>query len=424
MFIDKIDITVISGKGGDGKVSFRREKYVPNGGPDGGDGGSGGSIILKADATLNNLGAFRFKRKFAAENGQDGMANRCSGKNAPDLIINVPIGTAVFNKENGRLMCDLTENGQEFVAAKGGRGGQGNQHYATSTRQAPKFSKPGNEAEEKTLTLELKTIADVGLIGFPNVGKSTLLSRVTNARPKIADYHFTTLSPNLGIVRYKDADDFIIADIPGIIEGASEGLGLGFDFLRHIERTRLLVHVIDVSGSEGRDPKEDFDIINEEMFTYSEGLKERKQIVVLNKADLLEDMASADELKSYFDALGYDTFIISAASDAKFEELLDCIIMRLSEVDYTPLLFTEEELKEHNFIEQKDYEIEKEDGVWYVTGKMLERLVPSVNFEDYESLAYFQRVLKNKGVFAELEAMGIEEGDTVDIEGFEFEYYK
>jgi GTP-binding protein len=287
MFIDKAEIYVRSGKGGDGSMSFRREKYVPNGGPDGGDGGKGGDVILMADASVNSLTAFRFKKSFHAENGEPGGAYRRSGKGGEDIVIKVPIGTVVFDNETSHMMFDFIEDGQTFVAARGGRGGQGNQHYATSTRQAPKFAKPGDEAEEKTLLLELKIIADVGLIGFPNVGKSTLLSRVTNARPKIADYHFTTLSPNLGMVRYKNAQEFVMADIPGLIEGANEGMGLGHEFLRHIERTRLLVHVIDASGSEHRDPKEDFDIINNELFSYSLRLKDLRQIIVLNKCDLM-----------------------------------------------------------------------------------------------------------------------------------------
>ncbi len=424
MFIDKTQITVKSGKGGNGAVSFHREKFVANGGPDGGDGGRGGSIILQADRSLNNLGAFRYTRSFKADDGENGGASNCSGKDAADLIIKLPVGTAVFDVASGMLIADLTEDGQKYTAVKGGRGGQGNQHYATATRQSPRFSKPGDAAEEKELTLELKTIADVGLIGFPNVGKSTLLSRVTNAKPKIAGYHFTTLTPNLGIVRYKNAADFIIADIPGLIEGASEGAGLGHDFLRHVERTRLLVHVIDVAGSEGRDPKRDFDIINDELFAYSPKLKERKQIVVLNKADLLADRAEAEEIKKYFTDKGHETFVISAAADGEFGALLDSIVRELSQISSEPLLFTGEELANHTFVPQTDFEIKKTGEIYYVTGKMMERLVPSVNFGDYESLAYFQRVLKNKGVFSKLEKMGIKEGDTVDIEGFEFEYYR
>ena len=424
MFIDKVKITVRSGKGGDGHVSFRREKYVPNGGPDGGDGGRGGNIVLVADAALNNLGSFRFTKIFTANDGEPGGKNKRSGKDADDTYIKVPVGTAVYDDETGLLVCDLVEDGQACIVANGGRGGQGNQHYATSTRQAPSFAKPGDPSVERVLDLELKTIADVGLIGFPNVGKSTFLSRVTNARPKIADYHFTTLSPNLGVVIYKDASEFVIADIPGLIEGASEGAGLGHDFLRHIERTRLLVHVVDAAGSEGRDPKEDFEIINAELFQYSPKLRERKQIVALNKADLLEDRSTAEELKKYFEDKGYDTFIMSAAADGSFNELLDRIVTDLSEIEYEPLLFTETEIREHTFESQSDYDIKLIDGVYYVTGKMMERLVPSVNFEDYQSLAYFQRVLKNKGVFDRLEQMGINDGDTVCIEDFEFEYYR
>lgn len=424
MIKDKVEIEIISGKGGDGAVSFRREKYVPNGGPDGGDGGSGGDVILMADSSLNNLGAFKYKRKFKAEDGQNGSSGRCSGKNAENLVIKVPVGTAVFDKRTSKVVCDLTEHGQSYVAAKGGRGGNGNQHYATSTRQAPSFAKPGDPAVERTLILELKLLADVGLVGFPNVGKSTFLSRVTNAKPKIADYHFTTLSPNLGIVRYKDADEFVLADIPGLIEGASAGSGLGHDFLRHIERTRLLIHVLDAAGSEFRDPKEDFDKINNELFEYSEKLREREQIVMLNKADIAQSEEELIELKEYFESLGYDTFITSAATGKGLNDVLDCAIKKLPEIEKTPLFFTQEELEEHIYEDEADFEIFVEDGIYYVQGPMIRRLTGSVNIDDYQSMAYFQKVLKGKGVFDTLEKKGIKDEDTVNLEGFEFEYYK
>ena len=343
MITDKAEIEVRSGKGGDGCVSFRHEKYVPNGGPDGGDGGCGGNVVLISDSALNNLGEFRIKRRFAARNGENGAGAKCSGKNADDLYIKVPVGTVVFDKETGKLLFDFTQNEQSFTAVKGGRGGNGNQHYATSTRQAPKFSKPGDPAQEKTLILELKILADVGLIGFPNVGKSTLLSMLTNAKPKIADYHFTTLYPNLGIVKYKNATEFVMADIPGLIEGASLGQGLGHDFLRHIERTRLLVHLIDVASSEDRDPIEDFGIINNELYSYSEALKSRPQIVVLNKADLLADKSTALKIKEHFTSLGYDTFITSAATSNGLSELLDKIVEKLKDLPKTHLFFTQEE---------------------------------------------------------------------------------
>ena len=424
MFIDKVVINVKSGKGGNGAISFRREKYVPNGGPNGGDGGRGGDVIIEAQSSLNTLGAFRYKKKFVAQNGEDGSDNKCSGKNAQHLKIYVPVGTVVFDDGTGALLCDLTEDKQKFILAKGGRGGQGNQHFANSTRQAPKFAKPGDDAEEKNVMLELKTIADVGLIGFPNVGKSTFLSRVTNATPKIANYHFTTLSPNLGMVKYKNADEFILADIPGLIEGASEGLGLGHDFLRHIERTRLLLHVIDAVGSEGRDPKSDFEIINNELFSYSDKLKQRPQIVALNKIDLTTDQESLEELKKHFEEAGYETYLISAATGKGTSELLDALIRKLPDVEKLPLFFTEEEIVLHAPEKKAIFEIEVVGGVYYVTGDMPRRLIQSVNLDDYISAAYFQKVMKNKGVFSALKKAGIKDGDTVNIFDFEFEYYE
>lgn len=423
MFIDKVIIHIRSGKGGDGAISFHREKYVPDGGPNGGDGGIGGDVILEADASVNTLGAFRYKRNFAAQNGEPGGGNNCSGKNAEDLIIKVPVGTVLFDNKAGRLLCDMTQDRQQFTALKGGRGGRGNQHFATSTRQAPNFAKPGDAAQEMDLLLELKTIADVGLIGFPNVGKSTLLSRVTNAKPKIANYHFTTLSPNLGIVQYKNADEFVLADIPGLIEGASDGMGLGHDFLRHIERTRMLIHVIDASASEDRDPKEDFDIINNELFSYSEKLKERPQIVALNKTDLMSE-SDAQELKAYFETKGYPVFLISAATGKGLDLLLDYVVKILPETEKSPSFFTPDEIIIHTPARTDDFAISKENGVYYVTGDMMKRILGTVNLDDYESAAYFQRVLKNKGIFAALEKEGIHDGDTVDICGLQFEYYR
>lgn len=424
MITDKVEIEIASGKGGDGAISFRREKYVPNGGPDGGDGGCGGDVILEASAALNNLGSFKYKRKFKADDGENGGPNRCSGKDGANLTVQVPVGTAVFDKKTGRVLCDLTSDGQKFTAVKGGRGGNGNQHYATSTRQAPQFAKPGDPSEEKIITLELKLLADVGLVGFPNVGKSTFLSMVTNAKPKIANYHFTTLSPNLGMVKYKDAPEFVLADIPGLIEGASQGSGLGHDFLRHIERTRLLVHVLDAASSEGRDPIEDFEKINNELFEYSEKLKGRQQIVMLNKADMAQNEEELEKLKNHFTELGFETFITSAALGKGLNEVLDCIIRTLPGIERTPLFFSNEELELHTFEPEKEYEITHKGDTYYVEGPMMRRLTYSVNMDDYESMAYFQKVLKNKGVFAELEAMGIKDGDYVDIEGFEFEYYR
>lgn len=427
MFVDKVKIRVISGKGGDGAVSFRREKYVPNGGPNGGDGGKGGDVIFRANKAMNTLENFRYKRKYVAQNGANGQRSNMSGKDGENIYVEVPVGTVIFDASTGRAVCDMTEDNQEFTVAKGGRGGRGNQHFATSTRQSPKFAKPGDEAEERDLVLELKTIADVGLIGFPNVGKSTILSMVTNATPKIANYHFTTLSPNLGIVRYKNSDDFILADIPGLIEGASEGQGLGHQFLRHVERTRLLVHVLDASGMEGRDPKEDFEIINAELENYSPELKKRKQIVVLNKTDLMDYDTKEEriaELKKYFSDKGYRVFDTSAAMRKGLDPLLDTIVEMLAYTERTPLLFTVEEKVVYAPKAEKEYEVGYEDGMYFVEGKMMRRLVGSVNLEDYESSMYFQRVLRNKGIFRELEELGIKDGDTVDIEGLQFEYYR
>ena len=423
MFIDKVTINAKSGKGGDGAISFLHEKYMPDGGPNGGDGGRGGDIILQADASITTLGAFRYKRKFAAEDGEDGKPKKCSGKNADDLIIKIPIGTVVFDADSGKLLCDMVEDQQQFTALKGGRGGRGNQHFATSRRQAPKFAKPGDIAQSMNLLLELKTIADVGLIGFPNVGKSTFLSRVTNARPKIANYHFTTLSPNLGIVQYKNADEFILADIPGLIEGASDGVGLGHDFLRHVERTRMLIHVIDASGSEGRDPKTDFDIINNELRSYSEILQQRPQVVALNKIDLMQD-DTGEKLRKYFEDMGYKAFLISAATGDGINALLDHVVTILPETEKTPAFFTPEEIVVHTPKRTDEFEVYEKDGTYYVTGDMMQRILGTVNLSDYESSTYFQRVLKNKGVFVALEEAGIQEGDTVNICDYEFEYYK
>ena len=402
---------------------FLHEKYMPDGGPNGGDGGRGGDIILQADASITTLGAFRYKRKFAAEDGEDGKPKKCSGKNADDLIIKIPIGTVVFDADSGKLLCDMVEDQQQFTALKGGRGGRGNQHFATSRRQAPKFAKPGDIAQSMNLLLELKTIADVGLIGFPNVGKSTFLSRVTNARPKIANYHFTTLSPNLGIVQYKNADEFILADIPGLIEGASDGVGLGHDFLRHVERTRMLIHVIDASGSEGRDPKTDFDVIYNELRSYSEILQQRPQVVALNKIDLMKN-ETGEQLQRYFEDMGYKAFLISAATGEGINTLLDHVVTILPETEKTPAFFTPEEIVVHTPKKTDEFKVYKENDTYYVTGDMMQRILGTVNLSDYESSTYFQRVLKNKGVFAALEEAGIQEGDTVNICDYEFEYYK
>ena len=425
MIIDKVDIEVTSGKGGDGAVSFLREKYMPNGGPDGGDGGRGGSVIFKASKDVNTLSDFRYVKRFKADDGEPGQPKKMSGKDANDLYVKVPVGTVIFY--NGKVVADMTSDGEEFIAAKGGRGGNGNQHYALANRQAPRFAKPGDKGVTRRLTLELKMLADVGLVGFPNVGKSTLLSIVSNARPKIADYHFTTLDPNLGMVRYKNAEDFVMADIPGIIEGASEGRGLGSEFLRHIERTRILIHVLDASGSEGRDPKDDFVKINDELKKYSEKLSARKMIVMLNKADLVppEKKGELISLKEYFEDKGYKTFITSTAAHMGINELLDCVIETLKTVDYEPLFFTEGDIDEASMQTDNDsFDVTVTDGVYYVTGDLAERIMGTVNIDDYESLSYLQKLLKGKGILSALENAGVKDGDTVDIVGFEFEYYK
>ena len=425
MIIDKVDIEVTSGKGGDGAVSFLREKFMPNGGPDGGDGGRGGSVIFKASKDVNTLSDFRYVKRFKADDGEPGQPKKMSGKDANDLYVKVPVGTVIFY--NGKVVADMTSDGEEFIAAKGGRGGNGNQHYALANRQAPRFAKPGDKGVTRRLTLELKMLADVGLVGFPNVGKSTLLSIVSNARPKIADYHFTTLDPNLGMVRYKNAEDFVMADIPGIIEGASEGRGLGSEFLRHIERTRILIHVLDASGSAGRDPKDDFVKINDELKKYSEKLSARKMIVMLNKADLVppEKKGELISLKEYFEDKGYKTFITSTAAHMGINELLDCVIETLKTVDYEPLFFTEGDIDEASMQTDNDsFDVTVTDGVYYVTGDLAERIMGTVNIDDYESLSYLQKLLKGKGILSALENAGVKDGDTVDIVGFEFEYYK
>ena len=421
-FIDKARITVRAGNGGNGAVSFHREKYIAAGGPDGGDGGNGGSIILQVDDNMSTLMDFRYKRKYVATNGMDGQGARRTGKDGQSLIIKVPRGTLVRDKETGGIIVDMSTE-EPFVIAKGGRGGWGNQHFATPTRQVPRFAKPGLPGESRELVLELKLLADVGLVGFPNVGKSTLLSTVSRARPKIANYHFTTLSPNLGVVYIDAGVNFVLADIPGIIEGASEGAGLGHAFLRHIDRCRLLIHVVDVSGCEGRDPIEDFETINRELKEYSPQLAERPQIVAANKCDLLgEDREPIEKLKAHVEALGYEFFEMSAATTSGTRELMgraanllnDRPPITVFEPDYVapePVLGTPENLI-----------IEQNEDVWFVEGPWLDRLVSSVNFGDHESIIYFDRMLRDNGVYERMEKLGAKDGDTVSICGMEFEY--
>ncbi|WKY48864.1 GTPase ObgE [Eubacteriaceae bacterium ES3] len=427
MFIDQAEIYVKAGDGGHGGMSFRREKYVPNGGPDGGNGGRGGNIVFMADNGHRTLMEFKYKRKQKAENGGNGTGGRSSGKDGGDLIIKVPVGTMVKNKETGQIICDLSEDGQSFVVAEGGRGGRGNMNYATSTRQAPRFAQGGIKGQEKTLILELKLLADVGLVGFPNVGKSTLLSVITKAKPKIANYHFTTIIPNLGVVEWKNAEPFVIADIPGLIEGAHVGTGLGDRFLRHVERTKLLLHILDVSGSEGREPLVDFDIINGELKKYNERLSNRCQIVALNKSDITNDSTIIEETKAELVKRGYEVFVISAATRSGLDELLDRMVVLLDEIGEVEPIFdigVEEEKVFQAEFEQKSFRVEMDGDVFVVVADFLERLINSVNFDDLDSVGYFQRVLKEKGVFSELEKMGIQDEDIVRLNEIEFEYYR
>ncbi len=421
MFIDSAKIKVISGKGGDGKVSFRREKYIPAGGPDGGDGGRGGSIIFKADDNLSTLLDFRYKKKYAASPGENGGSKRCKGKDGEDLIIRVPRGTLIRETETGKIIRDISDN-EPFTLAKGGNGGWGNTHFATPTRQAPRFAKPGQPGIERDVTLELKLLADVGLIGFPNVGKSTLLSMASAARPKIANYHFTTLSPNLGVVRIGEEQSFVMADIPGIIEGAHEGAGLGHDFLRHIDRCRLLLHLVDASGIEGRDPVEDIKTINSELKSYNEELASRKQILVANKVDILgEDRMPLERLKKYAEGNGLLYTELSAATGKGVKELLHLTWKELSKLPpvkvYEPE-FVETEPENTG----REWSVDKVEDYFVVSGAWAEKIMGSVNIDDYESRQYMDRMLKNAGVYDKLEEMGVKEGDFVVIGDFEFEY--
>lgn len=422
MFVDKAEIFLKAGDGGHGGMSFRREKYVPNGGPDGGDGGHGGNIVFVADSSLRTLASFKYKRRYKADNGGNGMGTQSSGKSVEDLVIKVPLGTIIKNSETNQIICDLSQPGQRFVAVRGGRGGKGNMNFATATRQAPRFAQGGIKGEEKALTLELKLLADVGLVGFPNVGKSTFLSVVTKARPKIANYHFTTITPNLGVVEWKNAEPFVIADIPGLIENAHLGTGLGDQFLRHVERTKLLLHFLDVSGSEGRDPLEDFKTINKELQSYNEKLSKRVQLVVLNKFDLLEDQEDANIISQKLEQEGYEVFLISAVTHLGLEALLNRLVILLEEIGEVEPIF-EVEVESEEKVSDKEFTIEQEGHVFIVKGDFLERLINSVNFDDLDSVGYFQRVLKDKGIFDQLEKMKIQDEDLVRLNEIEFEYF-
>lgn len=419
MFVDKATIEIKAGKGGNGAVAFHREKYVASGGPDGGDGGRGGDVVLVPDPNMSTLMDFRYKRKYAAQNGADGTGKRCSGRDGEDLIIKVPVGTVVRDKATGAVMADMTGL-DRFVAAKGGKGGWGNSHFATPTRQAPRFAKAGLPGVEREITLELKLLADVGLVGFPNVGKSTLLSVVSAARPKIANYHFTTLFPNLGVVYVDEGRSFVMADIPGIIEGASEGAGLGHDFLRHVDRCRLLVHVVDVSGCEGRDPIEDFNAINAELKEYSDALASRPMIVAGNKCDVASE-EDIERFEAYIKELGLPFFRISAAAHQGVRELVNAVSDSLSTLP--PITVFEPDYVEPEVdLGSDEPNIEQEGNYWTIDGGWVDTLVQSTNFGDYESRMHFDRIMRTRGLFDKLEELGISEGDTVNVCGLEFEY--
>ena len=417
-FVDRVTITAKAGNGGNGSTSFHREKFVINGGPDGGDGGNGGDVLFFADPNMHTLLDFRFRSKYTAENGEDGKANRCTGRRGNDMLIKVPVGTVILDDNSNRVMADMDKPGETRLLLKGGKGGWGNQHFATATRQAPNFARPGIKTEIRILRLELKTIADAGLIGYPNVGKSSILSVVTSARPKVGNYHFTTLTPNLGIIR-RFGKDIVLADIPGLIEGAAEGAGLGHDFLRHVERTRLLLHVVDVSGSEGRDPVDDLDHINSELDRYGD-LGKLPQIIVCNKIDLPDAEQNLKRIRLLAEGMGCPVFPVSAATHQGFDELIDETARQLESLP--PVLhYKEEEIPEES-IDLDAFDISMEEGVYIVSGPGMDRLIESVNFEDVESLNWFHRTLRRLGVIDALRSAGAQEGSTVRIAGMEFDF--
>ena len=431
MFADRARIIIRSGKGGDGHISFRREKYVPDGGPDGGDGGRGGDVIFEVDEGLNTLYDYRHRRKFSATNGEEGGKRRCHGRDGEDIILKVPEGTVIIEAQSGQVIADMSGANRRQIVLKGGRGGNGNMHYATSTMQAPKYAQPGQDAKELEVLLELKVIADVGLVGFPNVGKSTLLSRVTNANPKIANYHFTTLSPNLGVVDLEGGRGFVIADIPGLIEGASEGVGLGHEFLRHIERTKVMIHLVDAASTEGRDPIDDIYKINAELAAYKDDLEKRPQVIAANKIDAIyaqdgEDPVAA--LKAEFEPKGIPVFPISAVSGQGLKELLYHVRSMLDELPEEMIFYEQEYFpEEHMAANDLPYTVERfqeDEHVFVVEGPKIEKMLGYTNLESEKGFRFFQNFLKDTGILKELEEQGIQEGDTVKMYGLQFDYYK
>ncbi|MCR5793285.1 MAG: GTPase ObgE [Lachnospiraceae bacterium] len=428
MFADVADIYIRSGKGGDGHVSFRRELFVAAGGPDGGDGGKGGDLIFEVDEGLNTLNDFRHVRKYCAKDGEPGGKKRCHGANGADMVVKVPEGTIIKDKESGKVIADMSHDNKRQIVLRGGRGGKGNMNYATPTMQAPKYAQPGQAARELTVTLELKVIADVGLVGFPNVGKSTFLSRVTNAKPKIANYHFTTLNPNLGVVDLEGADGFVIADIPGLIEGAADGIGLGHEFLKHIERTKVIIHMVDAASVEGRDPIEDIKVINEELANYNPELLKRPQVIAANKCDVFygtEEETVITLMKEEFEPQGIKVFPISAVSGKGVKELLYYVKEQLDSIETEPVVFEQEFFPEELEVTDEPFTVEKtEDGVFVVEGPRIEKMLGYTNLDSEKGFDFFQKFLKNNDILTRLEELGIEDGDTVRMYGLEFDYYK
>ena len=427
MFADRAKIYIRSGKGGDGHASFRRELYVPNGGPDGGDGGRGGDVIFEVDKGLNTLADFRHKRKFTAQDGEPGGKRRCHGKDAKDIVLKVPEGTIIREAETNKIIADMSGDNTRQIVLKGGKGGLGNMHFATATMQVPKYAQPGKPAQELWVNLELKVIADVGLVGFPNVGKSTFLSRVTNAQPKIANYHFTTLTPNLGVVDLEGAKGFVIADIPGLIEGASEGVGLGHEFLRHVERTKLMIHVVDAAGTEGRDPVDDIYKINAELEAYYEEIASRQQVIAENKIDLIysEDEDPIERLRSEFEPQGIKVFPISGVTGEGLSDRLYYVRSELQNMDEKPIVFEQENFPEEELIHiDLPYTVEIIDDMYVVEGPKIEKMLGYTNLDSEKGFAFFQKFLKEAGILEKLEEAGIQEGDTVKMYGLQFEYYR